>query len=192
MDRQRIQHLKRLAVQLFALEEQPFLKGLAVFQIEAVQKLAVIEIDRLAQPFATGRAAGQLRMVMGGADATQFLETNHIDHGGGVKLHRFGGDEQRRRRGLDILKRLAHPGEGLAQVAVRRSLGPIGPQQGRQCLTRVGPRPTAGTFWARFHGQIGQQRAGRVGGKFKGGVRPGGLERPQKRQPELHSASTPS
>ncbi len=69
---------------------------------------------------------------------------------GGVELEGVAGDQQEGGICCAVTDGLAEVVEGVAQVAERSPVGPIGPQQAGQYLAAV--------HAVRFHGQVGQQR----------------------------------
>jgi hypothetical protein len=83
-------------MQPLALEQQPFFKGLAPGQVEAGQKGAAVERGGLSEVRVASGAGGGRAVAVGAAGGQVGGECGDIelDCGGGIEVHRLGGDEQ--------------------------------------------------------------------------------------------------
>jgi len=136
---QLVQRAQRQVAQPHPLHQRPVLEVGRVAHVEAVQKVALIVAQRLAQQ--PGARAGRLAA----AEAQQLAEGAGVQQVGRVAIegHRVAGDQQ---VGIEQLAQVA---EHLAQVVGRGRVGHFAPQQAGQRLALV--RPAA-------DGQVGQQR----------------------------------
>ena len=121
-----------------------------------------------AEPVFEGDAVGKGKTLQKGAAVhlhgraqvlDDVLKSPHIglDIGGAVDLHAGAVDQQKGRLGPAVADAVAQPGEGVAQVVLRRFLAVIRPEQVDQLFPAV--RAVV------FHRQVSQQGAGFVGFK---------------------------
>jgi hypothetical protein len=146
------QRTEHAAVQSLALEQRPLLEGRAVAHEELIEHAATVQVNRLVQPPRAGGTRFGMAMGMLITAGQEIAESCDVEVmvAGSIPLDRVGRDAQHRHTGGAVANRLAQVGQRLVQAQVRRTLGPLGPQQPGQRSAPV--RPIG------FERQVRQQR----------------------------------
>ena len=80
-----IERAERLVMKPFTAEQQPLFQGGAIVHIDALHKLAAIEIDRLGQPLGTGSTIPTVTGGIGGRAGMLITACQQLGKGGGIK-----------------------------------------------------------------------------------------------------------